>query len=145
MTLPSADTFFEIPLPGVGGVVPADTAAVLGDIRNSELETAGVHDQIGVHGLDVLTPPTPPTPPPIEPTLPDSTHVQEREPATQPAAQTTQPTGREQRRLPVPTERMVTRSSRAGEVAFVVSNGSDTATTDSTHGPTHSVDEVLKR
>ena len=137
--LPSAD-IFDSPPSDVGGwaaaaAIPA--AAIPDEIKTSELET------IGVHGQDILTPPSPPTPiPPYEPTLPDDipdgAHALDSEPTAQPV----QSTVREQRRAPVPTERMVTRSSRTSEDAFVI-NAVERIV--KTAASIHNVEEVLQR
>lgn len=116
--------------------IPA--AAIPDEIRTSELET------IAVHGQDILTPPPPPpTPiPPYEPTLPDDipddAHTLDGEPTAQPV----QSTVRNQRRVPVPTERMVRRSSRTSEDAFATNVVEKIV---KTAASIHNVEEMLQR
>ena len=137
--LPSAD-IFEIPPSDVGGRVAqsVETAVVPDEIRILELEP------IGVHGQDVLTPPPSPTPLHIQ-TLPDDIPDDAPVPDSDSIAQPVQQTVREQRRVPAPTERMVTRSSRTSEDAFVVVDGITTAATVGKTVSCHSVEEVLQR
>ena len=103
INLPSADITFEIPPSELGReIAPAvDTAVVPDEIRNSELET------IGLHGQDVLTPPPLPTLPYV-PALPDNISYVTPDDApvldAEPTAQLVHLTAREQRRVPAPTE-----------------------------------------
>ena len=108
------------------------------EIRVSELET------IGVRGQDVLTPPPLPTPP-YELALQDNTPEVAPTLDSGPTAQPVQSIVREQRRAPLPTERVVTKSSRTREDAFVTNDGYAVAKTVSTAASIHNVEVVLQR
>ena len=106
------------------------------EIGLAELETIGVHER------DLLTPPTPP---PEPDDIPADTPAPDIEPVPQQPAQTVQSPVREQRRVPVPTERMVTRSTRTNEDAFVTNTGGTVPRSVNTSLTTHEVAEVMKR
>ena len=123
-----------------GGVASAaDTAAVPDEIRILELEPTGVSAR------DELTPPPSPPTPPYEPTLPED--IPDHTPAldSEPTPQPPQSSAREQRKVPAPTERMVTRSSRESGDAFVTTDTGVAQRAVSATASIHSVDEVLQR
>ena len=100
-----------------------------------------------VQESDVLRPPSPP---PLAPsTEPDDTPVDtpalDSESAPQQLAHSVQSPVREPRRAPAPTERMVTRSARTNEDAFVTSTEGTTARPAGAAQSVHTVDEVMKR
>ena len=113
-------------------LVSADTTVAQDEMRSLEPETVG----------DVLTPPPPPPTPLYEPAISSDISGDALTSDTEPAAQPSHPSVREQRRVPAPTEKMTTRSSHTSEGAFVTDDGGATA---STVVPTHHVEEVLKR
>ena len=115
--------------------VSADMTVAQDETRISEYETVGVHER------NVPTPSPPPTPL-YEPTIPSDISGDALVPDTEPAVQPLHPSLREQRRVPAPTERMTTRSSHTNEGAFVTGEGEAAS---STVGPTHHVEEVMKR